>query len=59
MLGTKILTIPCVGYTTGLILGEIGNISKFKNAENLISFAELNLEVYESGKFKATYLRIT
>ena len=59
-LDTKILTIPGVGYTTaGLILGEIGDISKFNNAESLVSFAGLDLEVYESGKFKATNHRIS
>lgn len=59
-LDTKILTIPGIGYTTaGIILGEIGDISKFKNAEKLVSFAGLDLEVYESGKFKATNYRIS
>ncbi len=59
-LNTKILTIPGVGYTTaGLILGEIGDISRFKNAEHLVSFSGLDLEVYESGKFKATNHRIS
>lgn len=59
-LDTKILTIPGIGYTTaGVILGEIGDISKFKNAEKLISYAGLDLEVYESGKFKATNYKIS
>lgn len=59
-LNTKILTIPGIGYTTaGLILGEIGDISRFKNAEHLVSFSGLDLEVYESGKFKATNHRIS
>lgn len=54
-LDTKILSIPGIGYTTaGLILGEIGDISRFKNAEHLVSFAGLDIEVYESGKYKAT-----
>lgn len=48
-----ILSIPGVGYTTaGLILGEIGDISRFVNASHLISYAGLDIEVYESGKFK-------
>jgi transposase IS116/IS110/IS902 family protein len=59
-LDTKILTIPGIGYTTaGLILGEIGDISRFKNAKHLVSFSGLDLEVYESGKFKATNHRIS
>ena len=49
-----ILSIPGVGYTTaGLILGEIGDISRFMNASHLISYAGLDIEVYESGKYKA------
>lgn len=60
LIDTKITSIPGVGYTTaGLILGEIGDISKFKNAEHLVSFAGLDIEVYESGKFKATNHRIS
>lgn len=54
-LDTKILSIPGISYiTAGIILGEIGDISRFKNAENLISFSGLDIEVYESGKYKAT-----
>ena len=59
-LDTKILTIPGIGYATaGMILGEIGDISKFKNAEHLVSFSGLNLKIYESGKFKAKNLKIS
>jgi len=54
-LGTKILSIPGISYiTAGIILGEIGDISRFKNAESLISYSGLDIEVYESGKYKAT-----
>lgn len=60
MLDTKITSIPGVGYTTaGIILGEIGDISRFKNSEHLVSYAGLDIEVYESGKFKATNHRIS
>lgn len=56
----NIITIPGVGYTTaGLILGEIGDISRFKNADSLYSYCGLDIEVYESGKFKATKQTIT
>lgn len=56
----NILTIPGVGYTTaGLILGEIGDISRFKNSTHLTSFCGLDIEVYESGKFKATNHKIS
>ncbi len=50
---TKITSIPGVGYVTaGLILGEIGDINNFSNSDKLVSFAGLDLRVYESGKFK-------
>ena len=59
-LDTKITTIPGIGYTTaGLILGEIGDIARFKNVDKLISFSGLNLEVYDSRKFSASNLRIS
>lgn len=59
-LNTQILTIPGIGYTTaGLILGEIGDISRFKNTEHLVSFAGLDIEVYESGKYKSANHRIS
>lgn len=53
----NILTIPGVGYVTaGLILGEIGDISRFRSADSLVSFSGLDLNVYESGKYKAAHL---
>ena len=54
-LNTKILSIPGISYVTaGIILGEIGDIFRFRSAESLISYSGLDIEVYESGKFKAT-----
>lgn len=53
----NILTIPGVGYVTaGLILGEIGDISRFRSADALVSFSGMDLTVYESGKFKAVHV---
>lgn len=55
-----ILSVPGVSYTTaGLILGEINDISNFKNSERLISYAGLDVIVYESGKYKASNLSIS
>ena len=52
----NILTIPGVGYVTaGLILGEIGDISRFRSADALVSFSGLDITVYESGKYKAAH----
>ena len=53
----NILTIPGVGYVTaGLILGEIGHISRFRSADALVSFSGMDLTVYESGKYKSTHV---
>lgn len=55
LINPVILSIPGISYiTAGLILGEIGDITRFKNSNNLISYAGLDIEVYESGKYKAT-----
>ena len=55
LINPVILTIPGISYTpAGLILGEIGDITRFKNSDSLISYAGLDIEVYESGKYKAT-----
>lgn len=60
LINPKILTIPGIAYTTaGLILGELGDVSRFKNAEQIVSFAGLDVMVYESGKYKAQNLSIS
>ncbi len=56
----NILTISGIGNTTaGIILGEIGDITRFKNAEHLVSFAGLDIIVYESGKYRGKNLSIS
>lgn len=60
MLNTKITTIPGIGYTTaGLILKEIGDITRFKHVDKLISFSGLDLEVYDLWKFSVSNLKIS
>lgn len=40
LVNQKILTIPGISYTTAwIILGELGDITRFKNAEQIVSFA--------------------
>ena len=47
-----VLTIPGISYTTGAQHGsEIGDVSRFRNAAALVSYAGLNSSVNQSGKF--------
>lgn len=47
-----VLTIPGVSYTTGAqIVAEIGDVSRFRNASALVSYAGLNSSVCQSGMF--------
>ena len=49
-----LLTIPGVGcITSGIIIGEIGDISRFHSPEALVAYAGLDPIIYESGQFKA------
>ncbi len=60
LINPLILSIPGVGYTTaGLILGELGDVKRFNNAEQIVCFAGLDVIVYESGKYKSTNLPIS
>ena len=47
-----VLTIPGVSYVTGAqIVSEIGDVSRFRNAPALVSYAGLNSSVSQSGQF--------
>lgn len=47
-----VLTIPGVSYATGAqIVAEVGDVSRFRNAAALVSYAGLNSSVNQSGKF--------
>jgi Transposase and inactivated derivatives len=55
-----IMTIPGIGYINGgMILGEIGNISRFSNPSKLLAFAGLDPSVYQSGNFSAKHTRMS
>jgi transposase len=55
-----IMTIPGIGYLNGaMILGEIGNISRFSEPSKLLAFAGLDPVVKQSGKFKAKEVRMS
>lgn len=56
----NILTVPGIGpVTAGLIIGEIGDIDRFKSPSALLAYAGLDPIIYESGKFKAKNVSIS
>lgn len=56
----EILTIPGIGIATAAgIIGEIGNITNFNNADALVCFAGLDNRVYQSGNYEAKRTRIS
>ena len=53
----NLLTVPGIGYVTaGLIAGEIRDANRFHSAESLISYAGIDVTVYQSGKYSAKHL---
>jgi len=55
-----ILTIPGIGFLNGaMILGEIGDISRFSNPSKLLAYAGLDPTVNQSGKFNAKRTRMS
>ena len=55
-----IMSIPGIGYLNGaMILGEIGNISRFSDPSKLLAFAGLDPVVKQSGKFRAKEVRMS
>jgi transposase len=52
---SPITSIPGIGPVCGAtILGEIGDIARFKKPSSLVAYAGLDPSVYESGEFKGT-----
>lgn len=55
-----IKSVPGIANTTGaMILGEIGDINRFKSASSLLAFAGLDPSVFESGDFQSKNSRIS
>ncbi len=55
-----IMTIPGIGYINGgMILGEIGDIHRFKSPSKLLAFAGLDPSVYQSGNYSAKRTRMS
>lgn len=59
-LDSVIMTIPGIGYINGgMILGEIGDITRFTKSSKLLAFAGLDPSVYQSGNFQAKHTRMS
>lgn len=53
-MNSVILTVPGIGVINGaMILGEIGDISRFSSPAKLLAYAGLDPTVNQSGKFRA------
>lgn len=59
-LDSVIMTIPGIGAINGcMILGEIGDTSRFSHPSKLLAFAGLDPSVYQSGNFQAKHTKIS
>ncbi len=59
-LNSVILSIPGIGLINGgMILGEIGDITRFPSPKKLLAFAGLDPSVYQSGNFSAKRTRMS
>lgn len=59
-LDSVIMTIPGIGYINGgMILGEIGDVTRFSNPSKLLAFSGLDPAVYQSGNFNASHTKMS
>ena len=59
-LDSVIKTIPGIGSINGaMIIGEIGDITRFEKPCQLLAYAGLDPSVYQSGKFSASRTRMS
>ena len=55
-----IMTIPGIGPVLGAaILGEIGDVSRFRGPKKLVAFAGLDATVCQSGQYESTRRRLS
>ena len=55
-----LLSVPGIGYVTGaIIVGEIGDISRFSSTDKLVAFAGFDPGVYQSGNYEANRVSIS
>ena len=54
--GSPIMTIPGINYRMGaMILAEVGDFSRFSNADQILAFAGLSPSTYQSGQLNSSY----
>lgn len=59
-LDSPITTIPGIGsVTAAVILGEIGDISRFSNASKLAAYAGIDASVSQSGEYRSSNNRMS
>lgn len=59
-INSPITSIPGIGLITGaVILGEIGDISRFSNPSKLVAYAGLDATISQSGEFESTSNRMS
>lgn len=59
-INSTITTIPGIGdINAAVILGEIGDISRFSNASKLAAYAGIDASVSQSGEFQSTNNRMS
>lgn len=59
-INSPITTIPGIGFVTGaVILGEIGDISRFSNPSKLVAYAGIDASVSQSGDYEASINRMS
>lgn len=53
---SPIITIPGISYRMGaMILAEVGDFSRFENADQILAFASLSPFTYQSGQLESSY----
>ena len=54
--GSPIMSIPGINYRMGaMILAEVGDFSRFSNADQILAFAGLSPSIYQSGQTNSSY----
>lgn len=57
--GSPITTIPGIKYRMGaMILAEIGDFTRFSNADQVLAYAGLSPSTYQSGQLISSYARM-